>query len=90
MTTTTGIKLDETTRDRLKTLGGQKERSPHWLMKRAIKEYLEREERYEQEKQEDYLRWRQYEESGVFIDDNDMRARMKGLATDLHNQSTAE
>lgn len=77
--TTTGIKLDDTTRARLRALGGIKERSPHWLMKRAIAEYLEREERREQEKQEDLRRWQQYRESGVFIDHDDMRERLDAL-----------
>lgn len=79
MTTTTGIKLDETTRTRLRTLGGLKDRSPHWLMKRAIAEYLAREERYEREKQEDLDRWRHYQESGAFIDHEDMRQRLDAL-----------
>lgn len=42
----TGITLDEHTRLRLKRLGEQRERSPHWLMRTAILEYLDREERY--------------------------------------------
>lgn len=88
MTTTTGIKLDETTRERLKSLGGLKDRSPHWLMKHAIKEYLEREERYEREKQDDLLRWQRYEESGAFIGDGDMRSRVDALAAGLRNEST--
>lgn len=91
MKTTTGIKLDEDTRTRLQSLGTLKERSPHWLMKRAIKEYLAREERYEREKQEDFLRWLRYEESGVFIDRDEMRDRMEALAADARNRtSTAE
>lgn len=80
MATTTGIKLDETTRTRLRALGELKERSPHWLMKRAIAEYLEREERYEQDKQEDLLRWQRYQESGAFISHVDMRERLDVLA----------
>lgn len=80
MTTTTGIKLDETTRARLRALGGLKERSPHWLMKHAIAEYLDREERYERERQEDWHRWQRYQESGAFIDHEAMRERLSTLA----------
>ena len=40
--TTMGVKLDERTRDRLKILGEARRRSPHWLMREAIREYLER------------------------------------------------
>lgn len=67
MTGTQGIKLDEQTRDRLKRLGEQRERSPHWLMRTAITEYLEREEKYEQEKAEDLTRWGRYQLTGEAI-----------------------
>ncbi len=87
MKTTTGIKLDEATRTRLQALGGLKDRSPHWLMKRAIEEYLAREERYEFEKQEDLRRWQQYRESGVFIDHDDMRSRLAALAVSAHDKA---
>ena len=42
-----GVKLDENTKQRLYTLGAVCERSPHWLMKTAILDYLDREEAYE-------------------------------------------
>ena len=67
MAVTQGIKLDEHTRLRLKQLGKQRERSPHWLMRTAILEYLDREERYEREKQEDMARWETYQLTGEAI-----------------------
>jgi predicted transcriptional regulator len=39
----TGVKLDAGLHTRLKALGEVKERTPHWLMKTAIAEYVERE-----------------------------------------------
>lgn len=65
--TTQGVKLDEATRARLKNLGQLKKRSPHFLMKEAIIAYLEREENYEREKQEDAQRWEQYQLTGHTI-----------------------
>lgn len=44
MSVTIGVKLDEEIRDRLKSLGTARQRSTHWLMREAIREYLEREE----------------------------------------------
>jgi predicted transcriptional regulator len=79
MTTTAGVKLDQTTRARLQALGELKDRSPHWLIKRAIAEYVDREERYEREKQEDLRRWKQYQESSEFIDQGDMQDRLSAL-----------
>ena len=65
----TGIKLDEHTRLRLKRLGEQRERSPHWLMRTAILEYLDREERYAQEKQEDTTIWESYQLTSEAVPD---------------------
>jgi RHH-type proline utilization regulon transcriptional repressor/proline dehydrogenase/delta 1-pyrroline-5-carboxylate dehydrogenase len=40
--TTLGVKLDETTRERLRQAAGAIDRTPHWLIKQAIFSYLER------------------------------------------------
>lgn len=66
-TINTGVKLDETLHARLKALSSIKERTPHWLMKAAIEEYVEREETYEREKREDMERWRRYKLTGQAI-----------------------
>jgi len=41
-TTTMGVKLDEATRERIKAAAQQIDRTPHWLIKQAIFNYLER------------------------------------------------
>jgi predicted transcriptional regulator len=69
---TMGVKLDKKTRDRLKRLGKARQRSPHWLMKVAIEGYLEREEAYERERQEDMQRWEEYRLTGEHIADDAM------------------
>jgi predicted transcriptional regulator len=40
--TTLGIKLDEKTRARLKTVSAKLDRSSHWFMKKAIIELIEK------------------------------------------------
>ncbi|MEM6161058.1 trifunctional transcriptional regulator/proline dehydrogenase/L-glutamate gamma-semialdehyde dehydrogenase [Erwinia sp. P6884] len=40
-TTTMGVKLDDATRERIKLAAGQIDRTPHWLIKQAIFNYLE-------------------------------------------------
>lgn len=40
--TTMGVKLDEATRDRIKAAAQRVDRTPHWLIKQAIFNYLER------------------------------------------------
>ncbi|KAA8998999.1 trifunctional transcriptional regulator/proline dehydrogenase/L-glutamate gamma-semialdehyde dehydrogenase [Affinibrenneria salicis] len=40
-TTTMGVKLDEATRDRIRLAAGKLDRTPHWLIKQAIFNYLD-------------------------------------------------
>lgn len=80
MATSQGIKLDDTTRQRLKTLAAQRNRSPHWLMKAAIEEYLAKEEQYEQEKAEDMARWERYIVTGKAIEQNPVEKWLQDLA----------
>jgi predicted transcriptional regulator len=77
---TQGIKLDDSVRQRLKTLGERRGRSPHWLMRNAIETYLDREEKYEQEKQEDAARWENYQNTGHAIDHDRAAAWLSSLA----------
>ena len=41
-TTTLGVKLDDPTRERLKAAAASIDRTPHWLIKQAIFNYLEK------------------------------------------------
>jgi predicted transcriptional regulator len=66
-TINTGVKLDEALHARLKALSAIKERTPHWLMKAAIEEYVRREEQYEREKAEDMARWQRYKLTGEAV-----------------------
>lgn len=67
MTTTMGVKLDEGTRDRLKALGAIRQRSPHWLMREAIREYLERAEQLESRNREADVAWADYQRTGQHL-----------------------
>ena len=64
MSKTKGVKLDDTTEQRLAALARIRDRSPHWLMCKAIETFLDREEKYEQEKGEDMERWERYQLTG--------------------------
>jgi len=67
MSQTRGVKLDDTTQQRLAALARIRDRSPHWLMCKAIETFLEREENYEREKREDMERWERYQLTGEAI-----------------------
>ncbi len=67
MTTTVGVKLDEETRDRLKKLGAARQRSAHWLMREAIRKYLDEEEMIESRNREADTAWEEYQRTGQVV-----------------------
>jgi predicted transcriptional regulator len=64
---TTSVKLDEATKDRVQRLASIKQRSTHWLMREAIEQYVAREERQEQQRQEAYAAWQEYRTTGLHV-----------------------
>ena len=77
--TSVAVKLEDDIKERIQHLGELKDRSSHWLMKRAILDYLEKEEQFEQEKLEDKKRWDAYAETGEAISHKDMKNWLKSL-----------
>ncbi len=65
--TTTGIKLEDEIRERLKLLGKRLERSPHWLIKKAIIEFLEREEDRDKRNREADKAWDEYLQTDQYV-----------------------
>ena len=61
------IKLPENDRERLSRLAEAKKRSPHWLAKEAISQYLDREEAVAHFKQETIARWEEYRQTGKTV-----------------------
>lgn len=80
MSKTKGVKLDESTRQRLEALARIRDRSPNWLMCRAIETYLDREEKYEQEKLEDMERWERYQLTGEAVSHEKAAEWLENLA----------
>ncbi len=72
--TTMGVKLDDETRERLKTLGASRNRSAHWLMREAIREYLDKEEEIERRNLEADEAWRDYRRTGLSVGNDAMMA----------------
>ena len=79
MSQTKGVKLNDTTQQRLAALARIRDRSPHWLMCKAIEIFLEREENYEREKREDMERWERYQLTGEAIPHEKAAAWLENL-----------
>jgi predicted transcriptional regulator len=80
MMTTLGLKVDDITRERLSALAETKDRSAHWIIKAALSEYLDREERRERERKEDIERWDHYVLTGEHVSAEDADAWLSQLA----------
>lgn len=61
------IKIDEDTRERIKRLAEARQRSSHWMMLEAIRQYVEREEKREAFRQDGINAWKEYQETGLHV-----------------------
>jgi predicted transcriptional regulator len=59
------IKIDQDTRERIRRLADARHRSSHWMMREAIQQYLEREEKREAFRQDALKAWAEYQETGL-------------------------
>ena len=64
---TKAVELDDETYGRLEALGEARKRSPHWLMKEAIQQFLDREEEAEHIRQDTLKRWERFEATGETV-----------------------
>jgi predicted transcriptional regulator len=69
----TSIKLDDELKNRIQNLAKQRNRSPHWIMREAIKEYIHREEARESFKQEALASWKAYQETGQHLSGQEVK-----------------
>lgn len=67
MGTAIAVKIDTETKNRMKRLATAKRRSTHWLMKEAIGQYIEREEKRELFRQDALKAWDEYQATGLHV-----------------------
>lgn len=63
----TSLKIDDALKGRVKHLASMRDRSAHWIMREAIREYVEREEARESFKAEALASWAAFQETGQHI-----------------------
>lgn len=80
MSSTLGIKLDDATRERLKSVASGLDRAPHWVIKTALIEFLDRQETALRERQEDDARWEHYQKTGQAISQERVMQWLDALA----------
>lgn len=67
MATATSIKLDDELKGRVKHLAEARRRTSHWIMREAIAQYVEREEKREAFKQDALRAWEDYQLTGLHL-----------------------
>lgn len=70
----TSIKLDDDLKARVRSLAEARKRSPHWIMREAIQEYVTREEARQSFQQEALDSWRHFQETGQHITGDELYA----------------
>lgn len=70
----TALRLTDKTKSRLEALSKTRDRSPHYLMTKAVEQYLDHEEAVEAERQLVRSRWEKFELTGEAIDHSDVKA----------------
>ncbi len=63
----TSIKLDDELKVRIQQLADTKRRSAHWIMREAITDYVDREEKREALKQDALNAWQAYQKNGLHL-----------------------
>ena len=61
------IKIDPDMKERVKRLAESRHRAPHWLMREAIRQYVEREEKRDSFRQDAMNAWQEYRETGLHV-----------------------
>ncbi|MDZ7852218.1 MAG: CopG family ribbon-helix-helix protein [Halomonas sp.] len=82
MATPTSIKLDDDLKGRVQQLADTRQRSAHWLMREAIEQYVEREERREAFKRDTLKAWEDYQATGMHVTADEVRQWLASWGTD--------
>ncbi|HLR77694.1 MAG TPA: CopG family ribbon-helix-helix protein [Burkholderiaceae bacterium] len=67
MATATSIKLDDELKGRIQHLAEARRRTSHWIMREAIVQYVDREEKREAFKQDALRAWEEYQHTGLHL-----------------------
>ena len=73
------IKIDEDIKARVKRLADARQRTSHWLMREAIVQYVDREEKREAFRQDALKTWIDFRENGLHVTADEADAWMGQL-----------
>ena len=76
---TTSLKLNSVMKERVNRLASVRRRSPHWIMREAVEQYVEREEKREKLRQDALAAWADYQTTGLHVTAKDADAWLARL-----------
>lgn len=82
----TSVKLDDDLKRRIQNLAESRQRSPHWIMREAIRDYVEREEARESFKREALASWEAYQETGRHLTGQELHDWLRTWGTDRETE----
>lgn len=83
----TSIKIDNDLKFRIQHLAELRHRSAHWIMREAIRDYVEREEARESFKQEALASWQAYQETGKHLTGQEVGDWLNTWGTDTDQEA---
>ncbi len=82
----TSVKLDDNLKSRIQHLAEVRQRSAHWIMREAIKDYVNREEAKEIFKQEALDSWTSFKETGLHLNGQEVRSWLNTWGSDKETE----
>jgi predicted transcriptional regulator len=61
------VKLDPALKERIRKLADARQRTSHWMMREAISQYVEREEKRESFQRDALEAWKEFEATGLHV-----------------------
>lgn len=87
LTMARSIKIDNDLKFRIQHLAELRHRSAHWIMREAIRDYVEREESRESFKQEALASWQAYQETGKHLTGQEVGDWLNTWGTDTDHEA---
>ena len=83
------VKIEVEMRDRMKRLAARRQRTPHWLARDAIRQYVEREEARDAFLRGSLQAWQEYRETGLHVSSEEVLAWLATWGTESETASPA-
>lgn len=76
------VKIDDELKSRVQRLAESRRRSSHWIMREAIEQYVDREEKRASFRSEAQESWKAYQETGLHLTGQEVRDWLRKWGSD--------